>query len=155
MSLELFVLAIAVVNVAVVLEFVRRRKLAESFALLWSGVAVGGMLLVLLRPVIDRFSHLVGVEAGTSVVFSLGILFLVVVSMYLSVHITSLEDKVESLAEELAMIRGIRRPPQDIVDPTAVGRIEGDGADRAAQRPGGDGPAPGGSSEVHPDDGGP
>lgn len=129
MSLELFVLAIAFLNVAVVLEFVRRRKLAESFALLWSGVAIGGMLLVLLRPVIDRFSHLVGVEAGTSVVFSLGILFLVVVSMYLSVHITSLEDKVESLAEELAMIRGIRQPPSDGPDPEAPDAEPDDGQD--------------------------
>lgn len=110
MSLEVFVLVIAFANIAVVLEFVRRRKLAESFALLWSCVAIGGILLVLLRPLIDRFSHFVGVEAGTSVVFALGILFLVVVSMYLSVHITALEDKVEALAEELAMIRGVRIP---------------------------------------------
>lgn len=150
MSLELFVLAIAIVNVAVVLEFVRRRKLAESFALLWSGVAIGGMLLVVLRPVIDRFSHLVGVEAGTSVVFSLGILFLVIVSMYLSVHITSLEDKVESLAEELAMIRGIRRPPADDGaagapdDEPDVGGNPGDGA-----------PSGGEGAEVHPQPTGP
>lgn len=124
MSLEIFVLALAILNVAVVLEFVRRRKLTESFALLWSGVAIGGMLLVVLRPVIDRLSHLVGVEAGTSVVFSFGILFLIVVSMYLSVHITALEDKVESLAEELAMMRGIRRPA---VEPGEGGALDAPG----------------------------
>ena len=38
MRLELFVLVVAAVNLVVVLEFVRRRKLAESFALLWSAV---------------------------------------------------------------------------------------------------------------------
>ncbi|MBS1837454.1 MAG: DUF2304 domain-containing protein [Actinobacteria bacterium] len=144
MSLELFVLAIAVINVVVVLEFVRRRKLAESFALLWSGVAVGGMLLVVLRPLIDRFSKLVGVEAGTSVVFSLGILFLVIVSMYLSVHITALEDKVESLAEELAMMRGIRRPESGSTGhgaPDALGTTTDDGRDHDI----------GGSAEVPPE----
>jgi hypothetical protein len=111
--LELFVLIIGVVNLLVVLEFVRRRKLAESFALLWCAVAIGGLVLVVARPVIDHFSELVGVDAGTSIVFSLAILFLVIVSMYLSVHITSLEDKVEALAEELAMIRGIDLPEED------------------------------------------
>ncbi len=117
MSLEVFVLIIGFANVAVVLEFVRRRKLAESFALLWMVVAIGGLLLVLARPLIDRFSSKVGVDAGTSIVFSLAILLLLVVSMYLSVHITSLEDKVEALAEELAVVRGIRHPQPDPADP--------------------------------------
>lgn len=113
MSLEVFILLIGVANVMVVLEFVRRRKLAESFALLWIVVALGGLLLVLARPLIDRFSSKVGVDAGTSIVFSLAILLLLVVSMYLSVHITALEDKVEALAEELAVVRGIRHPTAD------------------------------------------
>ncbi len=110
MSLEVFILIIGFANVAVVLEFVRRRKLAESFALLWIVVALGGLVLVVARPLIDRFSSTVGVDAGTSIVFSLAILLLLVVSMYLSVHITALEDKVEALAEELAVVRGIRHP---------------------------------------------
>lgn len=127
MSLEVFVLIIGIANVAVVLEFVRRRKLAESFALLWIVVAVGGLLLVLARPLIDRFSSLVGVDAGTSIVFSLAILLLLVVSMYLSVHITSLEDKVEALAEELAVVRGIRQPAiSDEADPGELPRVEGE-----------------------------
>ena len=118
MPLEVFVLIIGFANVAVVLEFVRRRKLAESFALLWMVVAIGGLLLVLARPLIDRFSSKVGVDAGTSIVFSLAILLLLVVSMYLSVHITALEDKVEALAEDLAMVKGVRNPPSDAAPPS-------------------------------------
>ena len=68
-------------------------------------VAVCGILLVLLRPLIDRFSHFVGVEEGTSVLFALGILFLIVVSMYLSVHITALEDKVACLHVIIKRVR--------------------------------------------------
>ena len=51
-----------------------------------------------------------GVEAGTSLVFSLAILFLIVVSIYLSMHITALEEKVELLAEEVALLRGVQPP---------------------------------------------
>lgn len=110
MRLELFVLLVAAVNLVVVLEFVRRRKLAESFALLWSAVAIGGLALVLARPWVDEFARWAGIEAGTSVVFSLAILFLVVVSVYLSVHITALEERVEVLAEEVALLRGVQPP---------------------------------------------
>lgn len=110
MRLEVFVLAVAAINLLVVLEFVRRRKLAESFALLWSAVAIGGLLLVVARSSIDRFAEWTGVEAGTSLVFSLAILFLIVVSIYLSMHITALEEKVELLAEEVALLRGVQPP---------------------------------------------
>lgn len=134
MSLEVFVLIIGFANVAVVLEFVRRRKLAESFALLWMVVAIGGLLLVLARPLIDRFSSKVGVDAGTSIVFSLAILLLLVVSMYLSVHITSLEDKVEALAEELAVVRGIRHPPPDPPDRPSADSESGRSGDEAEPR---------------------
>lgn len=123
MRLELFVLVVAFLNLAVVLEFVRRRKLAESFALLWTGVAVGAFVLILARPVIDRFAEVVGIESGTSVVFSLAILFLLVVSVVLSVHVTRLEARVEMLAEEVALLHGVRHP----AGPAAGGPGEADG----------------------------
>lgn len=110
MRLEVFVLIVACLNLAVVLEFVRRRKLAESFALLWIGVAIGAFLLILVRPLIDRLAAFAGIESGTSVVFSLAILFLVVVSVYLSVHVTKLRTQVESLAEEVALLNGVQGP---------------------------------------------
>ena len=42
-KLSWFVGALALLNVIAVLEFVRRRKLAENFALLW--IAVGAILI--------------------------------------------------------------------------------------------------------------
>jgi len=110
MRLELFVLVVACLNLAIVIEFVRRRKLAESFALLWTGVAVGAFLLILARPLVDNLASLAGIESGTSVVFSLAILFLLVVSVYLSVHVTKLRERVESLAEEVALLNGVQEP---------------------------------------------
>lgn len=115
MALEVFVLIVACLFLLIVLEFVRRRKLAESFALLWTAVALGAFLLILARPVIDDFSSFVGIESGTSVVFSLAIVFLLTVSIYLSMHVTKLEDRVESLAEEVALLNGVRHPDDDDV----------------------------------------
>lgn len=109
MALELFVLVVACINLAVVLEFVRRRKLAETFALLWTLTAMGAFVLILARPAIDAFANAVGIESGTSVVFSLAILFLLIVNVYLSVHVTRLAHRVEALAEEVAILHGVRR----------------------------------------------
>jgi hypothetical protein len=111
--LQLFVLIVALVNVAVVVEFVRRRKLRESFALLWIAVGVSGVVLSLARPLFDTVARAVGVAYGPSLVFALALLFLVFVCMSLSLHVSRLEARTEILAEEIAFLRAARRPEDD------------------------------------------
>jgi hypothetical protein len=104
-KLSWFVGVLAVLNVVFVLEFVRRRKLAENFALLWIGVGACGVLFALGRHQIDELSRKMGVYAGTSLIFTLGILFLLFVCMSLSMHVSRLRDRTEILAEEVAILR--------------------------------------------------
>jgi hypothetical protein len=104
-KLSWFVGVLAILNVIAVLEFVRRRKLAENFALLWIAVGIGGVVFALGRHQIDKLSQKMGVYAGTSLVFTLGILFLLFVCMGLSMHVSRLTDKTEILAEEVAILR--------------------------------------------------
>jgi hypothetical protein len=104
-KLSWFVGVLALLNVIAVLEFVRRRKLAENFALLWIAVGAGGVVFALGRHQVDKLSQKIGVYAGTSLVFTLGILFLLFVCMGLSMHVSRLMDKTEILAEEVAILR--------------------------------------------------
>jgi hypothetical protein len=105
-KLILFVAGIAVFNVAVVIEFVRRRKLAENFALLWIGVGILGIVLLLVRPVIDTVATRLGVYYGPTLIFTGAILFLLFVCMNLSMHVSRLTERSEILAEEVAFLRG-------------------------------------------------
>jgi len=107
---ELFLLVVATANVAVVLEFVRRRKLLESYALLWIAVGLAGIGYVFARSTIDRVATAVGVTNGASLVFAAGSLFLLFVCMSLSMHVSRLEERVEVLAEEVALLRGVEPP---------------------------------------------
>lgn len=109
-KLELFLIVASLANVAIVLEFVRRRKLLESFAMLWLAVGGGLVVLAFARPLVDRFAEAVGVAYGPTLVFGFGIGFLLFVTMSLSLHVSRLEDRVEILAEEVAFLRGVREP---------------------------------------------
>jgi hypothetical protein len=93
-----------------VVEFVRRRKLLESFAVLWIAVGFGGVVLVIARPLIDDAADAVGIAYGASLVLTLGITFLLLVCMSLSLHVSKLESRVEVLATEVAFLRGVREP---------------------------------------------
>lgn len=111
--LELFVVVVALVNVAAVVEFVRRRKLRESFALLWIAVGLGGVVLSMARPLFDAVARAVGVSYGPSLVFSVALLFLLFVCMSLSLHVSRLEARTEVLAEEVAFLRAGRDAEAD------------------------------------------
>ena len=104
-KLVVFVTTIAIVNVVVVLEFVRRRKLAESFALLWIGVGLLGILLTIARPLIDDLADDLGVRYGPTLIFTGAILFLLFVCMNLSMHVSKLTERSEILAEEITFLR--------------------------------------------------
>ncbi len=111
--LELFVVVVALVNVAVVVEFVRRRMLRESFALLWIAVGLGGVVLSLARPLLDSVARAVGVVYGPSLLFSLALLFLLFVCMSLSLHVSRLEARTEILAEEVAFLKAAQESTVD------------------------------------------
>lgn len=103
--LDVFVLVVAMINVVVMLELVRRRQLREKYALLWLAVGVGGIVLGLGRTLVDRVAHALGVDYGPSAVFLLAILFLLIVCMHLSWEVSRLEERTATLAEELALMR--------------------------------------------------
>jgi len=126
MKLELVLVIAVVVILGVVIEVVRRRRLSESYALLWIGVAVVGSLLALARPLVDRLSNAIGIVYGTSLVFALAILFLLIVCINLSMHVSRLEQRVETLAQELAL-RDVQGGDPTPLDGEAAGPVTGTG----------------------------
>jgi hypothetical protein len=124
MNLDIFIIGVGVLLLVFVIEVVRRRRLSEGYALLWIVVGFGGVLLGLSRPLIDRFSDTVGFGYGSSLVFAVVFLFLLVVCINLSMHVSKLEDQVSQLAEEIALVRGPAET--DAADlPAEAARVDG------------------------------
>jgi hypothetical protein len=111
--LDTFVLVVGLANLVAVIEFVRRRRLMETFALLWISVGALGVVAAVARPLIDDLSHEVGIEYGTSFVLAAVCAFLLFVCMSLSLHVSRLERRTEVLAEEVAFLKGVEAPPED------------------------------------------
>lgn len=129
--LEIFLLLVAVANVAVVLEFVRRRKLLENYALLWMLVGVVGILFAVGRSLVDEVARAVGISNGANLILAGSVLFLLFVCMSLSLHVSRLEARSEVLAEEVAFLRHSQPPPA---------RVAGPSDPRPAERLGGSSP---------------
>lgn len=109
-KLEVFLIVVAVFNVGVVLELGRRRTLLEGYALLWLSVGLAGVAYVVARSAVDRAAEAIGISSGLSLVLGAAVVFLLFVCMSLSLHVSRLEAKTEVLAEEVAMLHGVREP---------------------------------------------
>lgn len=110
--LDLFVLLAALFNLAVVVEFVRRRRLLETFALLWILVGLLGVVAALGRSLLDDLADLAGIDYGASFILASACGFLMFVCMSLSLHVSRLERRTEVLAEEIAFLQGVREPEE-------------------------------------------
>jgi hypothetical protein len=102
--LDVTMLVLASVNVVVMLELVRRRRLHEKYALLWLAVGALGFALSLGRDLVDRLALAVGIAYGPTVLFLAAILFLLFVCVQLSMEISRLRDKTTRLAQEVGLL---------------------------------------------------
>lgn len=105
---QVFVALLALVGLAVIVVLVRRGRLRERMALMWLGIGLGMVVLVAVRPWLDRLSELLGIRSGTTTLFLLSTVFLLGLILHLSVLVSGLEEKVRRLAQELALLRSDR-----------------------------------------------
>jgi hypothetical protein len=111
--LEIFIAAVAVVNVVAMTELVRRRVLREKYALLYGFVGFGGLVLALGRTRFDRLARALGVSYGPALLFLVAVMFLLFLCVSLSVEVSKLEERSEILAEEVALLRANQAYPTD------------------------------------------
>lgn len=104
MRVEIFLVGTALVILVVIVEVLRRRRLSENFALVWIGVGIAALVLAVSRPLIDAVSVAVGIAYGPTFVFSAILVFLLILCLTLSMHITRLNRRVDLLAQELALL---------------------------------------------------
>lgn len=101
-QVAIFLLA-AIVFVAI-LVLVRRGALKERFAILWSGIGVGVVVLAAVRPWLDAVSEFLGIRSGTTTLFALSTLFLLGLVLHLSITVSRLTEQVRDVAEAVALL---------------------------------------------------
>ena len=90
---------------AVVFELIRSRRLRERYALLWLLTGVVLLVLSLWRGGLNTMADWIGIETyPPSVLFAVGLLFVLVVLLHYSTVISKLADQNVILAQRLAIL---------------------------------------------------
>ncbi len=88
----------------VVLELVRRRRLAERYALLWMSVAVILLVLAVWRNGLDVLADAMGIADPANAIFILAIGAAFVLLLHFSVATSRLSEETKILAQESARL---------------------------------------------------
>ncbi len=88
----------------IILELIRRKYLRERYALLW--IVTGGLfLLISIRvSLLHWISNLLGFSIPSNALFFFGILFLVLLSLALSVITSRLSEKNRILTQKVVLL---------------------------------------------------
>ncbi|MBI4685921.1 MAG: DUF2304 domain-containing protein [Nitrospirae bacterium] len=87
----------------VIIEMVRRRKLAEEYSFLWLLTGLCVIVLVLWYDLLEWLTHFIGAMTPTTTLFIFGFLFLMLINLHYSMKISRLGLQVKELAQKIAI----------------------------------------------------
>jgi len=87
-----------------VLELVRRRRLAERYALLWMLAAIAMLVLAIWTDGLDVIADLMGIQEPANAIFILAIGVIFILLLHFSVAVSRLAEENKILAQESARL---------------------------------------------------
>lgn len=100
----IFFVSLILVSFVAIIAIVGLRKkfFSEGYAGLWFFLSLSLYLLIIFPEEIKSFSVLLGFQNNTSFLFLISNIFLIMVSMIQSIHISKLRKQVKDLSQYLA-----------------------------------------------------
>lgn len=105
-EIRIFLLLFSLVLLAIVVELVRRRHLREKYSLIWVAVPLFLIAVSLWPGLLEQFSKMFGVYYPPSLGFIAGIMFLLVITLMLSVVVSHHSDRIIKLVQNQALLEG-------------------------------------------------
>lgn len=112
---KLMITLLLLANAVLVVELLRRRKLSESYTLLWLFVVTLTIAAAWSDRLLAVLARFFGTVAPVSALTLLSLAFILLMLIFFSMKVSRLDAQVKQLAQELALRTGGRRTsaPED------------------------------------------
>ncbi len=101
---QIVALIVTAIMLGVVLELVRRRRLAERYALLWMIVAVVLLVLAVWKGLLADVADLIGIAVPANALFLAAFAVIFTLLLHFSVATSRLAEESKILAQEVARL---------------------------------------------------
>jgi len=95
----------ALAVLAVILVLLLRRKLREKYAVLWLVIGLATLLLAIFPGMLVWLAQLLGVQVASNLLFAMSLALLIGVTLHLSWELSTSEEEVRRVAEDVAILR--------------------------------------------------
>ncbi len=102
---RLFVAMLSFALLLFVINLVRRKNLKENYAILWVLTALILFAAPLLIDYLDALAHAVGIYYPPAFIYTLAIMFLIVLLLNFSVIVSKLSEQNKVLIQEQAILK--------------------------------------------------
>jgi len=96
-----------------IIEMVRRRKLMEEYSILWLSGSVVVLVLSVKQDWLNRISAAVGIAYPPSLLFLVGMLFIVLILIHFSITISKLKHVNKQISQEIALMKHSKPGPDN------------------------------------------
>jgi len=102
---RIFALIMGITIFLVIVDLVRRRRMRVEYSLLWLATGAALVVLGVWHQLVIHITKVIGAALPMSTLFFFGLIFLMLINLHYSVKISSLTDKINSLTQELALLK--------------------------------------------------
>lgn len=102
---RLFVALLSFALLLFVFNLVRRKNLKENYAILWVLTALALIAAPLLIDYLDELAHALGIYYPPAFIYTLAIMFLIVLLLNFSVIVSGLSEQNKVLIQEQAILK--------------------------------------------------
>lgn len=107
--ITIFAVSVSVVLLLYILEMVRRRMLRTEYSILWLLGSIVILILSLMRGWLEWLSRIVGIVYPPSLLFLVGIFFILLILIHFSITISRLYQMNKKMAQEIALLKEDRK----------------------------------------------
>ena len=104
-SLRYVLLIAIVIFILVMISFIKKDNISIKYSLIWLFSSVAVIIMILIPNCLDWFSHLLGFELLSNMIFVIAILILFAISFSFTVIITRETEKIRLLIQEISILK--------------------------------------------------
>lgn len=102
---QLMSLVCSAAIIVALFEMLRRHRLREKYAVIWFSLAVGALVGAIFPQILTAAADAIGLEVPANLLFFVSTIVLLGLSLQLSYELGRTEERVRTLAEEVALIQ--------------------------------------------------
>lgn len=102
---QIIALIFAVLFFLQVILYTSKNKLLDKQAFLWIIFAIVSILIAVFLPLLNRFSHFIGISYAPSFVFMAAFLVVLYLLIYQTTVISNQQEKMKNVIQEIAFLK--------------------------------------------------